>query len=312
MDPNLAASIAQYLGFRMDSNETAMLSRQLEHIKSSTYDVKYPAFKARQFIPLASGTPSGAETITYRQWDQYGMAKVISNFADDLPSVDVVAKEFTSRVKSLGDNYQYSIQDLRAAALAGNQLDAKRAVAARRAIEASIDNIAAIGLPEAGMEGFVNNSNVPLIAPTTGSWASATAAQILADMNKLVKSVVVATKQIHQPDTLLMDVESFELIAGLPTGTELTRTVLKVFLETNPHIRNIDSWYMLDTADAAGTGPRMIAYARDAEVLELEVPQEFEQLPPQSRNLAFVVPCHARIGGTVIRYPLGLAYMDGI
>ena len=55
----------------------------------------------------------------------------------------------------------------------------------------------------------------------------------------------------------------------------------------------------MDFADAAGTGPRMLTYQRDPEILELIIPQDFEQFPPQARNLAFVVPCHARIGGVV-------------
>src|SRR5690554_5233059 len=113
MDPQeIAAYIDAHMDRRLDSRETAMLARQLEYIKAQTYDVRYPAFKARTFIPVSTEVPPGAESITYRQWDQYGMAKVIANYADDLPLVDVVAREFTTKVKSLGEAYQYSIQDL--------------------------------------------------------------------------------------------------------------------------------------------------------------------------------------------------------
>ena len=55
----------------------------------------------------------------------------------------------------------------------------------------------------------------------------------------------------------------------------------------------------------------MVAYQRDPMVLQLEIPQEFEQFPPQARGLSFVVPCHARIGGVHMHYPLAVAYMDG-
>src|SRR3954470_19644785 len=97
---------------RLDVGETAILARQLEYVKASTYDVKYPAFMARNFFPVATDTPAGAETISYYQWDQFGMAKVIANFADDLPMVDAFAKTFTSNVKSIGAAYKYSTQDL--------------------------------------------------------------------------------------------------------------------------------------------------------------------------------------------------------
>lgn len=315
----IAAYIGAHMGQRLDARETAILARQLEYVKTRTYDIKYPAFGARRFLPVSNEVPNGAESITYRQWDQYGMAKVVANAADDLPLVDVVAREFTSRIKSLGDAYQYSIQDLRAAAQSGQPLDVMRAGAARRAIESAIDEVAAFGLPEAGMAGFLNNTNVPIVAPDTGGWAAAIAAdaivgprEVLADLNKLVNSIITATKNVHQPDTLLLDTASFALLASTPVGDNAERTILRVFLETNPYIRNVDQWHKLDTADTAGTGPRIVAYARNPEVMELEIPQEFEQFPPQARNLAFLVPCHARIGGVVIRYPLAIAYMDGV
>lgn len=308
----IAAYIAQHSGMRLDAAQTATLARQLEYVKAQLYNVKYPAFQARNFIPVSTEVPNGAETITYRQWDQYGMAKVVANAADDIPLVDVVAREFTTKVKSLADGYTFSVQDLRAIAQSGQPIDTMKAMAARRAMEAAMDEVAAFGLPEAGMMGFVNHPNVPLVSPDTGSWASATDAQILADLNKLVKAVVTATKGIHKPDTILLDTDTFEYLASKPVGADLQKTLLRVFLDSNPHIRNIDSWHKLDTADAAGTGPRAVCYLRDPEVLQLEIPQDFEQFPPQARNLAFIVPCHARIGGTVIRYPLAMAYMDGI
>ena len=80
----------------------------------------------------------------------------------------------------------------------------------------------------------------------------------------------------------------------------------------NADLRNAESWYKLNTADAAGTGPRALFYKRSPEVLELVIPQDFEQLPPQAKNLAFVVPCHARCGGVVVRYPVAMLYLDGI
>lgn len=308
----IADYIASNEGSRLDAVQTATLSRQLEYIKAQLYNVRYPDFQARTFIPVSTEVPSGAETITYRQWDQYGMAKVVANAADDIPLVDVIAREFTTKVKSLADGYTFSIQDLRAMAMSGQPIDTMKARAARRAMEAAMDEVAAFGLPEGGMLGFVNHPNVPIIAPDTGSWASATAAQIFADLNKLVNSIVTATRGIHKPDTLLLDLDSFNLLASTPVGSDFSKTLLRVFLDSNPYIRNVDSWSRLDTADVAGTGPRVVAYLRDPEVLQLEIPQDFEQFPPQARNLAFVVPCHARIGGTVIRYPLAIAYMDGV
>lgn len=301
---------------RMDDKFTAVLNDELEFIKARTFDIQYPEMKARRFVPVSNEADPGAESITYRQWDEYGMAKIIANYADDLELVDALVEEFTSKVHGIGKAYQFSIQDLRRAALSGNRLDARRAMAARRAIERGIEQIAAFGAigtnPSGGLTGLLNHPNVPLVVPITGTWSTATAAEIIADLNKLVSSIVTSTKETQLPDTLILDQTSFALIAQKPVAVDNQTTVLRSFLANNPYIRNIDTWFLNELADTDGTGPRVVAYRRDPEVLSLEIPQEFEQLPPEARNLSFIVNCHARVGGVLIYYPLAVAYMDGI
>lgn len=302
----------QRRGIRLDAGETAMLARQLEFVYARTYDVKYAELKARRFIPIDTSVDPGAEFFTYRQWDQFGMAKIIANYADDLPRVDVLAKEYPAPIKSLGVSYGYSIQDLRRSAMAGAQLDTKRALATRRANEQAVDDIAAFGNADAGLGGFTNNANVPLVAPDNAPWSSATPLEIIADMNKLADAIVAATLETFEPDTLLLDTASFGIINSTPMSStgDSDNTILQFFLKNTPYIRNVDQWGKLTDAGAAGV-TRLVCYKRDPEVLELVIPQEYEQFPPQARNLEFVIPTHSRIGGVSVRYPLAMAYMDG-
>lgn len=299
-------------GERADAGETAAFARQLEYIKTQTYDVVYLPLKARQFIPVDNSVPTGAESFTWRQWDWFGMAAILSNFADDLPKVDVIAFEKAQTIKSVGDSYSYTVQDVRAAMMAGTQLEVKKAQAARRAIENKIDALAAFGDSTAGLPGFVNAANVPLVSPTTGGWTTATPTQVMVDLNKLVNSIVTATGSSHIPDTLLLPVSRYSLLATTPFSVNDNRSILKVFLDNSPYIKNIDQWSVLDTGDAARTGPRAVAYLRSPEICGLVIPQEFEQFPAQPKNLSFEIPCHARIGGVSVHYPLGIAYMDSI
>ena len=83
-----------------DSEESAFLARQLDYIKSQTYDVKYAEHKARKLIPLSSEADPGAEKIFYRQYDQFGIAKIIHNYGTDLPRADVRGREFSADVKT--------------------------------------------------------------------------------------------------------------------------------------------------------------------------------------------------------------------
>lgn len=312
MNQHLAFVLAS-IGCRMDAKFTAVLEKQLEFVKTRTYDIVYPEMKARQIIPVNNDVDPGAETITYRQWDDFGMAVIIANYGDDLPLIDALVEEFQQKVHGIGAAYQWSIQDLRRSAMAGAQLDQRRARAARRSIEQQIENIAALGNAKAGLRGFAKHPNVPLVSPTTGNWASATSDQIIVDLNKLATSIVTTNKETFLPDTLVLDISRYNLIATkrLSTTGDTNQTVLEGWLSSNPWVTNVGTWNKLALADAANTGPRLVCYKRDEEVLTLEIPQEFEQFPPQAKNLAFQVPVHARIGGVIVYYPIAMAYMDG-
>ncbi len=303
-------------GQRLDVGETATITRQLLYVKARTYDVKYPMFKARDFIPVSHEVPSGAETWAYWQWDMYGMAKIVANYATDFPRADVLKKEFQKPIKSLGASYGFTVQDMRRIAFmapqGGGNLDVKRAAAARRAIEAAIDDIAAVGNPDAGFDGFVNNSNVPVFAAPTGNWTTtASASQIIADLNAFVQKVITQTNQVEIPDTILLPIAEFQVVTQTAYSTLADRTVATWFLINNPYIQDIDQWYKLNNQNAAKTGGRSVCYRRDEEVVTLEIPQEFEQFSPQLEGMEYNVPCHARIGGVAFYYPLAACYMDG-
>ncbi len=300
---------------RSDSGETATFTRALTQILTRTLDKRFPELKARSFIPVNSEVNPGAESFVWRSWDWAGMAKIISHYADDLPMVEVLAGEQSQIVKSLGDAYGFDIQSMRAAAFSGTPIDVKRANAVRKAMENAVEQIAAVGNAAAGLPGFINNPNVPLLtAPgnINGSWLSATSDQILDDMHTMANTPVTSTLGAFSSDTMLLPVNRYSLVSTKRMSQYDSTTVLRAFLASNPYIRNVDQWGYLDNADAAGTGPRAIVYGRSPENVELFIPSEFEQLPPQWRNLAAVINCHMRIGGVVWYYPLSGMYVDGI
>lgn len=309
---SLGRDIARLM--RTDANETATFLRQLTYVVSRTFDRKYPDLRIRDFVPVNHEVNAGAESFVWRSFDWAGMAKIITDYATDLPAVDIIAGEATQPIKSIGDSYQYSIQDMRASQMAGTQIETKKAFAARRAMENAVENLGAFGNSAAGFTGFLNNANVPLLtgADITGGWDSATSAQILDDLNFIANDVVTNSKAIWKPDTMILPVDRFSLVMTKPFSDVVPTPVGRVFLEQSPYIRNLDQWPLLDTADAAGTGPRAVVYQRSNEVCELYIPQEFEQFPPEVRSLAFKIACHMRIAGVVVYYPLGVEYVDGI
>jgi hypothetical protein len=299
-------------GTRIDTAYTAVLNRQLLYTKAKTYDVKYPEHMAKQLIPVSREVPAGAQNWSYEQWDQFGVAKIITNYADDLPMVDVIADEFIGKVHDIGDAYQYSIKDLQRDALSGRRVTNRRAMAARRAVEERFEIYGATGNLSAGLAGILNHPNVSLISAVTGTWSTATALQMLADLNALVNGVVNANSGIWRPDTVVLDGPNYRRIATEPMLDNTARTVLDTFVGNHPYITNVFEWEQCNLADAEGDGPRALCYKRSPEVLTYEIPLEFTQLPPQPTNLAFKIPCHATVAGVALPYPLAVGYMDGL
>jgi hypothetical protein len=310
-DIERAGRLLENCGVRFDANETAHFARELEFVKAQTYDVKFGRLKALDFIPLDTSAPDGAETVTYTQWDEVEAAKIVANMADDLPQVDVHARQFTSAVVSLGASYQWSIQDIRRAAMAGSQFDLRKARAARNSINRRVDEIGAFGAPENGTTGFLNDANVPLfVLPNAGAWDTLTSDQILENLNAMAQAVVNQTIEVEEPNTLILPTAEFGLVASTPMlGGNGTDTIRTVFLRNSPYITALEQWAKLNTA-GAGNIRRAVAYDRSEQALVYNIPLLFEQLPPQPRNLAFVVPVHNRTGVVEWHYPLSAVYSD--
>lgn len=300
----------------LDSDHAIFFEKELEHQKSRTFDIKFPELKARTLLPVDTSAGPGAESIKYDQFDQVGMAKLISSYADDLPRADVRAREFISPVKSLGASYGWSIQEVRAAAEAGKSLVDRKTRAARRSMMSKENFLAWFGDADAGCVGFINNPNIISVTlPNDGTgpsilWSTKTPDQILRDLNLMATSIHETSKGVESPDTLLLDLSHFNLIFT----TRITDTDISIgkwFLDNSPHIKNIDWLDELKTAGSGGTS-RMMAYKRSPDNLTLEIPVDFEQFPAQERGLELIVPVHQRFGGVLIYYPLSVAGGDGI
>lgn len=300
---------------RQDAKFSAFLSQQLETVEAEAYRIEYPNLKFRQFLPVDNNYQSGVETISFYEWDVFGSAKWISNYAQDLPNVSVRGEKFSSNVEGIGASYQYSTQDLRAAAMARMPLSTELPKAAMEFIERKMDHAAALGQSELGMVGFANHPNVPVdTAADNGSgsteWADKTADQILFDLHSLTTALWEDTMELHTPDTLLLPTSLYSLVSIKRIGVETGNTVLKMFQSMNPWVRNVYSWNRLETAGSDG-GPRVIAYERSERVAKVAIPMEAVQYEPERVSLTYKVPVEARFGGTLIRMPLAIRYLDG-
>jgi hypothetical protein len=307
---HVAHLLNKQLNLRLDAGETAAFLRQLEEIDQRLFEVQYPELKAQRLIPV-KGVNAAAQVYTYRAYDRFGKARRIANASDDSPRVTVKGNESSRTIASYGASYEYSVQDLRAAALLQQPLDFSLARAARDIQARRVEDLAAFGDSELGTTGFVNDAGVALVTPATGTWSTASPDQVLADLTKFERAVFANSLGIEQPNAMALAPDSYgiAMTARLP-NTDIS--VLDYFLRKSLYVKQVEYWPQLALANAGGNGPRAVCYRRDPTKLELVLPFEFLQLPPEVKNYAFVVNTEMRTGGTVIRYPGSLAYMDGL
>lgn len=324
---NIPASIATNPKMNFDGAEDASIffARELDYVKSQSYDVEYPQLTALSLFPISSEVDPGAETITYYSYDKVGLAAIISNYATDLPRADVKGKPTTAIIKSMGDSYGYSIQEMRASRMAGKSLDTRKAESARYQIDYLNNKIAWAGDEETGLKGVLSEGNdIPIFIPATGesgetSWDKKKADEILADITSMLTTMSETTKGVEKPDTLAIPESRYITLQN--TRIEGTAsTVLKYIQDNIPDITRIERCPELESTSvetnpyAAATGGKAVGilFKNDERKLTIENPLPFMQYPIQTQGLEVVVPCEARTAGAIIYYPMSLLVIVGI
>lgn len=305
--------------FRQDAGESLFFERQLESIESRIYEYKRRELKYRELIPVSNRDAAGSSVIVYYLYTKIGMAKIIANPADDLPRADVFAQEHTAKVHQIGDSFGYSTKELRRAQISQTPMEMMKVDALRRAFREKESSIAWNGDAEHGMIGIFDNPNIPQDqAPLNGgatsrAWADKTPDEILDDISAITGSITDVTNDVHEANTLCLPIAQHNLIAKKARSTTSDTTILGFVMDPKNGF-GIDRIERLPECKGAGPAGSdlMLAYERTPEVLELRIPMEVELLPPERRNLEFLVNAESEIAGTVVRYPLAMRTMYDI
>ena len=325
---SIPAAIMASEGTRFDSAEDASVffARELDYVKSQSYDVEYPELTALSLFPQTSEADPGAETITYYTYDRTGLAKIIDNYSTDLPRADVTGKPSYAKIKSIGDSYGYSAQEMRASRLAGKSLDARKGESARYQIDNLTNKIAWRGDEESGLLGVLSTQqNIPLYTIGAGAtsnqttWLLKTADEVLDDINGMSKQVAKVTKNVERPDTLCVPSDVYMHISTKRIPDTST-TILSFLLEHAPYIKDVISTAELNS-DSVDTNPYAQAnggqgvaflFKKDKKKLSLENPMPFYQYPLQVKGLETIIPCEARTAGVIVYYPLAALIAVGV
>jgi len=303
---DLETIIAQAMarGQRMDEGQSIFLARQLDYLKTKAYEVEYGPMSALSIFPVTSELPDDVMTFTYGVWDNVGMAKVIADYSDDLPSVDANYREETGRIYRLGDSYHYSLDELKGAQRSGRDLNARKATAARKAFDTKVNDLVWLGDADHQILGLFQQPNIPVV-PSAG-WDTPGAASD--ELSQAVTNIATLTMGNHRANRIVIPPSANKILSALIPQTQMT--YLDLFNKTNPGI-TWEQAYELEDIDGSGT-KAVLVFEFDADNLSIEIPEQFNQLPPQARNLHWQVPCTGKTTGLTVYRPLTVQVISGI
>lgn len=268
------------------------------------------------YIPVVTGFTAAIDTSNkLKRKKGVGEGQAHSGTGSDIPLAEVVYDDIDLPTKAGSIGYEYGILELAAASLRGIALDADKIEAARLGYEKHMGRVAFYGEASTGVKGLLNQTGVDVIA-VAEAWETATADEILADVNSQIESAMDASEfnTSITPDTFLIPTSLMSILVTRRLADNLATTILDHVLKNNmltlqgkPFI--IRAMSRLQTAGVGGTR-RTIMYRRDPACIEMRIPQEVQFLTGQPRGLDVFFPGHYLYQGVWLKRVDSLRYMD--
>ena len=286
---------------------------------------KYPKFNYYDFVPVnTDGDMWDVGTLVY-SGDVAGAADYISGKGFDVPNVSANFSQGTSNFYLAGAGYELSLQEVnRAMRLMGTNsnplnvsLAERKAQAARLVADKFVYDVCMKGKTEKNLTGLINNSSIPQANAPTGSWGTATPAQMLADVNACLGDVLTNSLETALANTLALPTSRLTLL----NNTQLTNAGMSVLafiqanntytLLTGKPLKIINS-RELETA-GSGSTKRMIAYESDPQNVEFFLPGAYEFRDPFAvSSMSWRVDGIMNVGQLEIYRPKAFSYRDNI
>lgn len=305
----------------IDTNPQAALGflvNQKAYIEPQVYQIKYPDLKYGQFVFVDTSAPDWADSVIVRSMDMKGELQFLGPNSQDVKAAQTAYAQGAHALKTAALGYGYSLEEIGQAMFLRTNLDAERAMGTRRLVEQGLNKLALLGNSDAGYEGLYNNGSISketasntiktLIAGIGTDGVQPIVSLFKAALNKVY---VTNTNTTYRPSNITLTPEEFELLDStiIPNGSN--ETVMQ-FL-----IRNLRNVSINDDINLVGVGAsntsRMAVHvnSREAVKFHLNMPLRFLQ-PATADNLNFFVPAIVRTGGTEVRIPKTMHYVDGI
>jgi hypothetical protein len=302
--------------FREDAVEfggsSMYFARQLDFVKARAYNQLYPEMKSAILVPDDTDMPEWIETLSVVSYEAVGMAKIIANYADDLPRADVRGVAQVVGVKTIGDSYGYNVNEIRASQANGFGLDARKAESARLAVEIKLAKLRLVGDDEYGLYGIFTYPNIPeVVLPFAGDWGLLSGNEVLGNLIAMQEAYYKQNKGVHLADMLALPPDAYSAcVTKMLTAGVSPTSPLDYYQRLYPNVR-VERIYecqgaQITTAPIPVSHDVAMLYERRIENLAHLYVMPFTQLPPEARNLEFVINAVARSAGVQVWRPLAL------
>ena len=210
----------------------------------------------------------------------------------------------------------WTLPELESAQKLGRPVDQQKFAGMNLKYQMDIDEQVYIGDPILGVTGLVNNTSVTTTNAVTGGWATATPAQILADVNALLESVWESSAFAICPEKLLLPPVKFSLLVSTLISTAGNISVLE-FIRNNSICNSINGkpldiqplkWL---TGRGAAGADRMVAYTNDMNRVRFPL-VPLQRTPLEYRGIHQLTTYFGRLGVVEVVYGETIGYVDGI
>lgn len=211
----------------------------------------------------------------------------------------------------------WSLPELASAMRLGRPIDQQKFEALQTKYNMDVDEQTYIGDTVLGLNGMLNHANLTNTGnAVTGTWSTATPAQILADVNSLLNSVWTASIMAVMPNKLLLGPTEYNLLVSTLISTAGNISILKFLLQNNiasasgVDLKIVPCKWLIGTGNTlgavAGRGPTatnsMFAYRQEEKRIRLPI-VPLQRTPMEYRGIHQLVSYYGRIGAVELVYP---------
>lgn len=284
-------------------------AQELHKIKSQAYEKDYPAGSALRVFPVTNELSDTDKTFEYQTFDKVGLAQIIADYTDDLPTVDALMSSEFGKVFRLGNAFLISIDEIKAGQRTGKSLSARKANAAQLAHDMLVNKLVFKGSAPHKIKSVFDHPNITKIV--SGKWMDGetkkpeTASD---ELTKAIETIETLTLGQHRATHILIPPSMRKVLTvRMP---ETTESYLEYFQKQNGGV-TIEAIAELENYDGQGHKAALV-YEKDPMNMSIEIPEAFNMLPAQPKDLHFKVPCTSKCTGLTIYRPLTLVLITGL